>query len=925
MKAPNLLFKIPIVAFFVIATFFSFETHAQIKQTASVEGITEYVLNNGMKVLLFPDNSSQTITVNITYKVGSRHEGYGEKGMAHLLEHMVFKGTPNHPDIPKELTEHGTRANGTTWYDRTNYYETFNATDENLEWALDLEADRMVNSYIAKKDLESEFSVVRNEFESGENSPSRVLREKVISAAFLWHNYGNTTIGNRSDIERVPIEHLPAFYKKYYRPDNAVLMVTGKIDADKTLDIIDKKFSGIKNPETPLRDIPTIEPAQDGEKRVELSRVGDLQILSALYHTPAGSHEDYATIEVLQEILTDQPSGRLYKALVETEKAATVYASMPFTKEPSYIYFEANVPSDKSLEEAENIMLSVLDGLKDNPITEEELNRAKANLLKQYDQISRNSAYMATYVSEFIGAGDWRLMFIHRDRVEEMTVDKLNAAVQRYFIPTNRTVGNFVPTKAPMRVEIEHTEGLDALVSNYKGKEGFGAGEVFDVSYENIQNRLESGELSKMPIEYGFIKKDNRGKTVTLRFMVRTGNVDDFMNKGRVASYTLRMLNRGTQNYSRQDIEDKLSAIKSSVYFNGANGKVAATINTTEEHLMEALALMTEMLKRPKFDAAELEKLKTLDLASIEANKTDPQYLASKRLSLLNQKYPKGHPLYATTIEEDIEAIKDVSIEKIQAYYDTFFGISNSATLVAIGNIDEQVLKDYFETEFSDFKSNKPYTPIADAYKPNTAANERIKTPDKKNAFSIGVLTAEISQDDEDYPALEIASSILGGGFLNSRIASRLRQKEGISYGAGAQLSIDTDKDDKNSSLLVYAIYAPENAAKVQLGFKEEITRFIEEGITEDELKVAVTSWVQGENVSRAKDGELTETINNNLYYDRDMMFHKEIEDRVTSLTVEDVNKVIKKYIKTFDNWTVINAGDFAEDAEIKNEAEKVD
>src|SRR5690606_21235912 len=317
---------------------------------------------------------------------------------------------------------------------------------------------------------------------------------------------------------------------------------------------------------------------------------GDLQILSALYHTPAGSHEDYATIEVLQEILTDQPSGRLYKALVETEKAATVYASMPFTKEPSYIYFEANVPSDKSLEEAESILLGVLDGLKENPITEEELNRAKANLLKQYDQISRNSAYVATYVSEFIGAGDWRLMFIHRDRVEEMTVEKLNAAVQRYFIPTNRTVGNFVPTKTPIRVEIEHTEGLDALVSNYKGKEGFGAGEVFDVSYENIQNRLESGELSKMPIEYGFIKKDNRGKTVTLRFMVRTGNVDDFMNKGRVASYTLRMLNRGTQNYSRQDIEDKLSAIKSSVYFNGANGKVAATINTTEEHLMEALA-----------------------------------------------------------------------------------------------------------------------------------------------------------------------------------------------------------------------------------------------------------------------------------------------------------------------------------------------
>ena len=253
--------KITSLLFFA---FLGLYVNSQVIQTASVEGITEYKLKNGLKVLLFPDNSSQTITVNITYKVGSRHEGYGEKGMAHLLEHLVFKGTPNHPDIPKELSSHGARPNGTTWYDRTNYFETFNATDENLEWALDLEADRMVNSYIAKKDLESEFSVVRNEFESGENSPTGVLMQKVISASFLWHNYGKSTIGNRSDIERVPILNLKAFYKKFYRPDNAVLMVTGKFDTNKTLALIEKKFAEIKNPDFPLRDIPTIEPPQDG-------------------------------------------------------------------------------------------------------------------------------------------------------------------------------------------------------------------------------------------------------------------------------------------------------------------------------------------------------------------------------------------------------------------------------------------------------------------------------------------------------------------------------------------------------------------------------------------------------------------------------------------------------------------------------------
>lgn len=908
----------------MLALCLSVIAEAQPKQTASVEGITEYMLDNGLKVLLFPDNSSQTITVNITYKVGSRHEGYGEKGMAHLLEHLVFKGTPNHPDIPKELTARGARPNGTTWYDRTNYFETFNATDDNLEWALDLEADRMVNSYIAKKDLDSEFSVVRNEFESGENSPTGVLMEKVISSAFLWHNYGQSTIGNKSDIERVPIENLKAFYKKYYRPDNAVLMVTGKFNTEKTLALIEEKFGVLENPGPPLRDVPTIEPPQDGEKRVELSRVGDLQLVSALYHTPAGSHVDYAPLAIVENILTDQPSGRLYKALVEGEKASSIWSFSPFTKEPGFMYFNVDVPSDKALADAESTLLNLFDGLRENPITEDELKRAKANLLKQQDQIMRNSSYLGTYTSEFIGAGDWRLMFIHRDRIEAATLEQVNDVMSRYFIKTNRTVGNFVPTKTPMRIEIPHTEGLEDLVTAYKGKKAMGAGEAFDVAYENIQKRLESGMIPGTNIEYGFIEKDNRGETVNISFTFRNGSVDDLMNKGSVASYTARMLNKGTTSKTRLQIEDKLSEIKSTVGFSGSNGRTSAYVSTTRENMMEAIALMTEMLKSPSFDEGELEKLKTQDIADIERNKTEPQYLVQKRLGELNQKYEKGHPLYNMTMEEEIAAIKNVTVADMKAYYNDFYGISNNATLVAIGNIDAEGLKSYFSEAFSDFKSDLAYSEIKDPYSGNKPANEKIKTPDKKNAFTLGFLNFERSQYDKDYAALQVAGSIFGGGFLNSRIATRLRQQDGVSYGAGGGVNVDGDKDDKNSVMYIYAIYAPENAAKVQKGFKEEIARFIEGGITQQELDDAVKGWVQAQSVSRAKDNELASTINNNLYYDRDMMFQKNIEEQVKSLTVEDVNKAIRTYFKDFKDWSVVNGGDF-ENYEIKTEEKKVD
>ena len=219
-----------------------------VERGASVEGITEYRLPNGLRVLMFPDQSKQTVTVNVTYLVGSKHENYGETGMAHLLEHLLFKGTPKHTNIPQELTEHGTRPNGSTWLDRTNYFETFAATDENLKWALDLESDRMINSFIAKKDLDSEMTVVRNEFELGENSPGGVLIERMFSTAYLWHNYGKSTIGARSDIENVPIERLQAFYKRYYQPDDAVLLVAGKFDEAKTLELVNQYFAPIPKP-----------------------------------------------------------------------------------------------------------------------------------------------------------------------------------------------------------------------------------------------------------------------------------------------------------------------------------------------------------------------------------------------------------------------------------------------------------------------------------------------------------------------------------------------------------------------------------------------------------------------------------------------------------------------------------------------------
>jgi zinc protease len=225
---------------------------AKYEKVVSIDGITEYRFNNGLRFLSFPDPSSANITVNMTVLVGSRMEGYGETGMAHLLEHMLFKGSKNFPHVDKSMQEHGAQFNGTTWVDRTNYYETMPATEANLEFGIKLEADRLVNCFIKREDLATEMTVVRNEFEMGENSPERILNQRMMALAYEWHNYGKSTIGNRADIERVPIENLQAFYRKYYQVDNVVLIVAGKFDEHKALDLVAKTFGVLKAPERKL-------------------------------------------------------------------------------------------------------------------------------------------------------------------------------------------------------------------------------------------------------------------------------------------------------------------------------------------------------------------------------------------------------------------------------------------------------------------------------------------------------------------------------------------------------------------------------------------------------------------------------------------------------------------------------------------------
>lgn len=876
------------------------------KKITSLEGITEYELSNGLHVLLFPDQSKSTMTVNITYLVGSRHEGYGESGMAHLLEHMVFKGTPKHPNIPQELTSHGCRPNGTTWYDRTNYFETFSASDENLKWALDLESDRMINSYIAKKDLESEFSVVRNEFESGENDPGGVLMERIMSTAFLWHNYGKSTIGSREDIERVPIENLQAFYHKYYQPDNAVLTITGKFDEAKTLALVNQYFGPIPRPKRVLQPTYTVEPPQDGERHVELRRVGDVQVAACCYHIAAGAHPDYPALDVLTEALSSEPGGRLYKALVETKKASSVSGFSFGLKDPGIMYFTADVAKEKSLDDANKTLLAALDNIKSNPLTEEEVNRAKSAFAKYFELTYNNADRVGLTLSDYIAKGDWRLWFIYRDRVEKVTAADVNRVAAMYLLPSNRTTGLFLPDSLPQRVTVPEAAAPAEMLKDYKGKATLAQAEAFDPSPANIMARTKTGSIPG-GAKYSLLNKTTRGNTVNMSMSLHIGSESTLQNKGSLPDFTAAMLERGTKSYTYQQLSDAIDNLKASISVSGSGQDVTLNIQTVKENVAPVLKLIEEMLRKPVFPADELEKMRAEELAGIDAQKSEPQVIAFKALDRITNQYAPSDFRYTKTPEEETAAVKALKLEDIKQFYADYYN-GSSATIAVVGDFDEATVMSSLNAIFANWTSKIAFEKAKEPFFDVAAKTEKIKTPDKKNAMMACGMNLSLADNDPDFAALVMGNYILGGGFLNSRLAVRIRQKEGLSYGVGSFLQ--AGQTDKSGNFGSYAIFNPTNLEKLEAAYKDELAIFLKDGINEKELKDAAGGYLQSRNVSRSQDKELVSRLSNYLYWGRTLSWDADLEKKIAALTVADINAAMRKWIDP-SKISFVEAGDF--------------
>jgi zinc protease len=825
--------------------------------------------------------------------------------MAHLLEHMLFKGSPKHQDIKKELTDHGTRPNGTTSWDRTNYFETFAATDENLNWALDLESDRMVNSFVAKKDLDSEMTVVRNEFESGENSPQGVTFERMMSAAYGWHNYGKSPIGSRADIENVPIERLQAFYHTYYQPDNCVLTVAGRFDEPKTLQLVVNYFANIPKPDRTLMKTYTSEPVQDGERRVTVRRVGDTQLVYAAYHTPDAGNPDSAVLDVLADMMRRQPAGRLYKALVETKKAASASAFDLTLREPGVMIFQVMVRKEQNLDDARDTMLKTAEEFAEHPATQEEVDAAKTELLKQYDLFLNDSGQVGLVLSNYISSGDWRLLFLERDRVKKVTPEDVTRVAKTYLKSSNRTVALFIPTEKPDRTEVPGATDLAAAFKDFKGSAAVAEGEAFDPSPANIDKRTIRGTLGG-GMKLVMLPKKTRGEIVNAAIMLRMGDLESIKDREIEGTVAAAMLMRGTSKHTRQQITDEFNRLKAQVNIGGGATGAQASIETTRENLPAVLKLVAEVLKEPSFPESEFEQYRQQQLAMLENMRREPQALASVALQQHLNPYPLGDFRHSTSPDEMITELKGVKLEDAKKFYKEFFGASYGQ-FVVVGDFDAEATQKLASDLLGDWKTPKPHKRLPYPFQPVAAINQSIKTPDKANAAFMAGMTIDIGDEHPDYPAMVLGNYMLGSG-MNSRLFKQVRDKEGLSYGVGSQFMGRAKQ--QSGMFMAFAIYAPQNVNKVEASIKGVLTSLLKDGFTDDEVAAAKKGWLQSRTVSRSQDRELVGSLIGNAYEDRTMAWAADLERKVQALTPAQIVEAMRRHMD-LSRLAIVKAGDF--------------
>jgi zinc protease len=751
-------------------------------------------------------------------------------------------------------------------------------------------------------------------------APGEIFEQHPASLPTLTRAAPSTSGRAKSTSGRAKSKFLSVFYKKYYQPDNIVLIVAGKFDEAKALGLVAKYFGALPRPTRKLAATWTEEPPQDGERSVTLRRVGDVSALGVAYHIPAGAHEDNAALQVLANILSTRPSGRLYKALVETRKASSASAYAGREHDPGLFMADAEVPRENSLDDVRDILLSTVENIGAQGVTPEEVNRAKQQILTERERASADTPQVGISLSEWVAQGDWRLYFLSRDYIERVTPEAVKAAAAKYLVRNNRTVGLFIPTDKPERIAVPPTPDVEALVANYQGRATLAEGEIFDPTPEYVEARVQRLEIPK-GIKATLLPKKSRGQEVHLTLTLHYGNDENLKGMESASGFLAELMLHGTKKLSYQQFRDELDRLGATLSAGAGGGgrrggggatpgpgALSFSIQAKHDTLPDVLKLLQQVLREPAMPADEFEVMKRERLALLENMKTEPAMLALRLLQRELNPYASDDIRYTPTVEESIERMKATTYEQVAQLYRDYLG-AQAGELSIVGDFEPNACLPILKDTFAHWNATKPYARIAWPLSKEVAGSQhKLDTPDKANATFTAGLLFPLRDDDPDYPALVLGNYMFGGSTLSSRLGNRIRQKEGLSYGVTSSLTVSSE--DRRTAFTISAIVNPRNIERLQQCALEELQRLLSDGVTAEELNQARDGYLQALKVARASDAALAGTLGSLRHLDRTMLWEADLEKKLAAVTPDQVKSALNRHFAT-DKLVVVTAGDF--------------
>ena len=875
------------------------EKHYGFEYIKESGGIKEYKMtSNNLRVLLKKDKSAPVATFMVTYEVGSRNEAIGYTGSTHLLEHLMFKGsrkfnTTKGNSVFQTLQSLGARMNATTWLDRTNYFAVL--PSEHLESLIEIEADRMRNAWIKEEDRQSEMTVVRNEFERGQNSPSGVLDEHIWATAYHAHPYHHSTIGWKEDIENVSIERLKEFYDTFYWPNNATAIAIGDFEEKDALAMIKKHFGKIRKSTKPIPEVYTAEPEQEGIRTVTLKRAGQQGIVGVAHKTPSATNKDAAAFMVLSSILSSGKNSRFYKNITDKGLTTSIYIWDSLFKDPGLFTVYANLSPDVKHKTVESLIIQEYEKIKTDGVTEAEVKKAQAQLVAAMKFSQDGSYAIASGLNEAIASGDWTLYTTYSEKIKNVTKEDVQRVVVEYFKEDLSTVGYFIPKNKGAQGEraITNAKELEKIKKKY----------ITGAEEESLSSKIVQSE----PISGVRLFSLERGSgVVTMQGSFLGGDVYSNENR-RVSDMVASMLDQGTKNMSKFEISEKLESVGARLNFFNGQARVGFSGKFLEEDTEMVFEIMADQIKNPLFSEQELEKVKKRAIAGYKRSKESTRGNAMN--NMLEAFYGKDHQNSPTNPDQAIEDIKNITAQNLEEYHRKNYG-TGSMVIVVVGDIKHQELEKMVKEGFGGWKKSPLNTKQEERVASKKAGKVYLTMQDKTSTDFLVGTALEIDRYHPDYLPLYLGTHTLGGNF-SARLMQTVRVKEGLTYGINSSLSGFGNGND--GYWMVEGTFAPQLLSKGESSTLREVKLWLEKGITQKELDVTKSTLTGGFQVGFDTTGGLASGILSAVVTHNSLEYLDSYPEQVKKITLDQVNEAIKKYI-TLDGLYRVAAGSIDQD-----------